>query len=138
MPGGGTAGSNAVAGTKYFGTTMLMQYVDTRCLVQGAIFTIKADIKLVSASGIVSSCNPSSERCPYVGVVAEGSSKIEVAEESAGMNADGFQTAAGSFTVDAQMAISHSVVVFVDFIERNAVVDKRTIVVDNFSVIRVT
>ena len=132
VQGAGVSGTNAFAGTR-FGNAKLLQYIDTRCLTEGAQFSIMARVKLLTQSGDVSVCNPSTDRCPYVGVYVEEMGEMEIAEVSDGAN-DGYQSVGGSFSVDASMAGSDRVFIFVDWIGRQQDPIQRKLFVDNVSV----
>lgn len=128
---GGVGGSNAVGGTK-FGTTQLFQYVDNRCFTTGGRFTISADMKLLDQNGTLTTCKPSSENCPTVGIYAESATYTDIAEVGPTIGSNGFQRATGVFDVDPFVATSPSVYFYVKSTRT------RRLVVDNFSVVSVS
>jgi len=132
VQGAGVSSTNAFAGTK-FGNAKLLQYIDTRCLTEGAQFSITARVKLLTESGDVSACNPSTDRCPYVGVYVEEMGEMDIAEVSNGAT-DGYQSVGGSFNVDGSMARSDRVFIFIDWIGRQHDPIQRKLFVDNVSV----
>jgi len=132
VQGAGVSSTNAFAGTK-FGSAKLLQYIDTRCLTEGAQFSITARVKLLTESGDVSACNPSTDRCPYVGVYVEEMGEMDIAEVSNGAT-DGYQSVGGSFNVDGSMARSDRVFIFIDWIGRQHDPIQRKLFVDNVSV----
>ena len=129
--GQGVGGSNAVGGTR-LGTTQLFQYVDNRCFTTGGRFTVSADMKLLDQNGTLSTCVPSSENCPTVGIYAESATYTDIAEVGSTVGANGFQRATGSFDVDPFVATSPSVYFYVKSTR------SRRLVVDNFSVVSVS
>ena len=135
VQGAGVFGTNAFAGTR-FGNVKLLQYIDTRCLTEGAAFSVTARVKLLTESGDVSVCNPSTERCPYLRVYVEGTGNSEIAEASGGADGDGYQSIEGTLEVDATMATSDRVYIFVDWIEKSATVTRK-VFVDNVSVAQI-
>jgi hypothetical protein len=130
LRGSGSNASNAVAGAKP-GSARLMQFVDTRCLTTGASYTISADAKLLTTSGRPVRCNSETETCPYVGVHAEGLGSTGLAKVTASVDVDGFQRVTAILTVNAELASSPSVYLFIEF--NNGDAEKRLLVVDNFS-----
>jgi len=131
VQGAGVGGTNALAGTK-FGSSTILQYLDTRCLTEGAAYSVSARVKLLNEAGEISICDPFTYRCPYLRWVVDGVGNMIISEAQSGADSEGFQIIEGIITVDANVATSSLVYLFVEWIEKSTTV-KRKIFIDNVS-----
>lgn len=135
--GSGVGNSNAFTGSK-FDSAKILQYLDTRCLTEGTTYKVTGKVRLEDSTGNVSVCNPSTDPlCPSVGLFVEGSGDRAITSLSLKIDANGYQFVEGTFKVDATIANSDRVNIFVDWIERKSTSVKRRVLVDDFSVVLV-
>lgn len=132
VQGAGVNGTNALAATRFGFGSKILQYLDTRCFTEGAEFSVTAKVKLLTEAGEISICDPTTDRCPYLRWYVDGIGPRMIAEAQSGADSEGFQVIEGIISVDATVAASNTVYLFVDWIEQSTIV-KRKPFIDNVS-----
>jgi len=126
VQGQGIDNSNALADiTQSDGGDAISQYLDTRCLVAGSRYEIRAWVKLIK-NGQVYLCDESNESCPEVGIYTRSlhSNGLKmkswyqepIAKTSFHFDAPDYQLIHGVFTITEDIANAQSALFY---IERN-------------------
>jgi len=129
VPSAGVDGSNALVGVDRAEYTMLVQYIDTRCMdhERGHFYEIIAEIKLTFSNGNTFRCNPDKTLCPEIGIADDaGYTTVAVVEKD--VSDDGFQTAQGFVDIDDRLAAASKAFVYI-----KSNVNNKLLHVDNVS-----
>ena len=118
-PGAGINGTNAfgdyIQVNDY--TDGIVQYLDSRCmkLRSGSYYEIKAWVKLVDlGSNETYHCNPLEEKCPFVGILADGRNKEYLARMVVSHEQREFQLVHGIVRVDADLVRADKVMFYIE------------------------
>lgn len=128
LPGG--SDGNFFSAIKTGGATLIQQ-LDTRCMTEGASYTIGADVRLTANDGTAVLCEDA--RCPTIGVYTERSQFIHVATVGGVAKPNGYQTVSGTFSVSSDTAASDMAFFFVEFNARRN--DNYFLQIDNVAMV---
>lgn len=134
IQGAGSGGTNVISSKRIGGGTIL-QYLDNRCFRSGTELRMTVKFKLISSALAAVPCDPDYQQCPKVGIGYDSGETIDVAISDGSSDGQGFQTMSGYLVVDAALASSSSVFLFVEWTEKNSSPVKRRIAIDNVSVV---